>query len=63
MPTDIPKPDRDGPVKIPKKHLPIDHDVVLPTPRPFDEPDVILPGDREGDHRAPPLPHPVPDPA
>jgi hypothetical protein len=63
MPTDIPKPGRDGPVRIPKKYLPIEHDVVLPTPRPSDEPDAILPGDREGDHRAPPLPGTAPEPA
>ncbi|QCI63617.1 hypothetical protein [Phreatobacter stygius] len=60
MPTDLPDP---GPDRIidrpPKKHLPIDNDVVLPTPPPSAEPDVILPGDREGDHRAPPLPKPT----
>lgn len=54
MPTDLPdpKPPADGPVRIPKKHVQIDHDVILPEPRPSDEPDVILPGDREGDGAA-----------
>lgn len=60
MPTDLPDPDPDKIVdRPPKKHLPIDNDVVLPSPRPTDEPDVILPGDREGDHQAPPLPKPA----
>jgi len=62
MPTDLPDPKTpppdEGPVRMPKKHVQIDHDVILPEPRPSDEPDVVLPGDREGDHRGPPIPMP-----
>jgi hypothetical protein len=60
MPTNLPRPDPDEPVKMPKKHVQIDHDVILPTPRPSDEPDVELPGDAEGGHRGPPQTVPVP---
>lgn len=64
MPTDLPTPPKgpphaEGPVRIPKRHLPIDHDVVLPEPRPSDKPDAVLPGDREGDGRGPPVPMPA----
>ncbi|WP_168201723.1 hypothetical protein [Phreatobacter aquaticus] len=43
-------------IRPPKRILPIDNDVILPDARPSDQPDVILPGDREGDHQAPPAP-------
>ncbi len=46
-------------MRIPKKHVQIDHDVILPEPRPSDEPDAVLPGDREGDGRGPPIPMPA----
>lgn len=60
-PTDLPERDPDKIVdRPPKKHLPIDNDVVLPTPKPFDQPDVILPGDREGGYRDPLRPRPRP---
>ncbi|CEJ14329.1 hypothetical protein BN1110_04659 [bacterium YEK0313] len=60
-PTDLPERDPDKIVdRPPKKHLPIDNDVVLPTPKPFDQPDVILPGDREGGYRDPSRPQPKP---
>lgn len=71
MPTDLPDTHPDGtkgpatpavdggPVRLPNRHVQIDHDVVLPEPRPADEPDAILPGDREGDGRGPPIPMPA----
>ncbi|WP_296575373.1 hypothetical protein [Phreatobacter sp.] len=70
MPTDLPDTNPDnrpgpgtpavdgGPVRLPQRHVQIDHDVILPQPRPADEPDAILPGDREGDGRGPPIPMP-----
>jgi hypothetical protein len=57
MPTDLPDRDKDPVVKPPPKTpTSIDNDVILPTPRPSEDLDVILPGDREGGHQAPPLP-------
>jgi hypothetical protein len=48
-----------GPVRRPDRHGPIDNDVILPETRPSDAPDVIMPGDREGDGRGPPIPMPI----
>jgi hypothetical protein len=46
-------------VRRPDRHGQIDNDVILPETRPSDEPDVIMPGDREGDGRGPPNPMPI----
>lgn len=67
MPTDLPdtsprpaSPVVDGgPVRMPNRHVQIDNDVILPETRPSDAPDVIMPGDREGDGRGPPNPMPI----
>lgn len=62
MPTDLPTPPAntgEGPVKLPKRYVQIDHDVILPEPRPSDEPDAIMPGDREADGAGPPTPAPA----
>lgn len=48
-----------GPVRWPDRHGQIDNDVILPETRPSDEPDVVMPGDREGDGRGPPNPMPI----